>query len=63
MALVGRLKYEHSLLEHLLQVHELSFQFKYSFLKLNTTKSKELIFRVGGTTPSPKPIFIDNQEV
>ena len=38
MALVGRLKYEHSLSEYLLQIDALPFQFKSSFLKLNTTK-------------------------
>ena len=38
MVLVGRLKDEHSLSEYLLQIDELSFQFKSSFLKLNTTK-------------------------
>ena len=37
--------------------------FKSSFLQLNTTKTKELMFGGGRTTQPPKPIFIDNQEV
>ena len=41
MAFVGRLKDEHSLSEYLLQIDALTFQFKSSFLKLNTTKTKE----------------------
>ena len=59
MALVGRLKYEHSLSKYLLQIDALTFQFKSSFLKPNTTKTKQLML---GGKPA-KPIFIDNQEV
>ena len=44
MALVGRLKDEHSLTEYLLQIDALTFQLNSSFLKLNTTKTKELMF-------------------
>ena len=63
MALVGRLKNEHSLSEYLLQIDALTFQFNSSFLKLNTTKTKALLFGGGRTTQPPKPIFIDTQEV
>ena len=63
MALVGRLKDEHCLSEYLLQIDALTFQFKSSFLKLNTTKTKELMFGGGRTTQPPKPIFTDDQEV
>ena len=44
MALVGRMKDEYSLSDYLLQIDVLTFQFKSSFLKLNTTKTKELMF-------------------
>ena len=63
MALVGCLKDEYSLFEYLLQIDALTFQFKSRFLKLNTTKTKELMFGEGRITLPPKPIFIDNQEV
>ena len=63
MALVGCLKDKHSLSEYLLQIDALTFQFKSSFLKLNTTETKELMFGGKRTTQPPKPIFIDNQEV
>ena len=62
MALVGRLKDDHSLSEYHLQIDALTFQFKSSFLKLNITKTKELMFGGGRTTQPPKPIFIDNKE-
>ena len=62
MALVGRLKDEHSQ-EYLLQIDELTIQFKSSFLKRNTNKTKELMFGGVRTTQPSKPIFIDNQEV
>ena len=51
MALVGRLKDEHSLSEYFLQIDALTFQFKSSFLKVNTTETKELTFGGGRTTP------------
>ena len=44
MALVGRLKDELSLFEYRLQIDALASQFTSSFLKLNTTKTKELMF-------------------
>ena len=40
MALVGGLKGEHCLSEYALQIDALTFQFKSSYLKLNTTKLK-----------------------
>ena len=58
-ALIGRLKDEHSLSEYLLQIDMLTFQFKSSFLKFNTTK--ELMFEGGMNTQPPKPILMDNQ--
>ena len=57
------IKDEYSLSEYLLQIDALTFQFKSSFLKRNTTKTKELMLGGGRTTQPPKPIFIDNQEV
>ena len=43
MALVGRLKDELSLFEYRLQIDVLASQITSSFLKLNTTKTKELV--------------------
>ena len=63
MTLVGHLKDKHFLTEYLLQIDALTYQFKSSFLKINTTKTKELIFGGGRVNQTPKPIFIDNQEV
>ena len=44
MALLGRLKDEHSLSEYVLQIDAITFQFTTNYLKLNTTKTKDLIF-------------------
>ena len=44
MALIGRLRDELSLSEYLLQIDAVTCQFNSSFLKLNTTKSKEIMF-------------------
>ena len=44
MALVGRLRDELSLSEYLLQIDAVTCQFNSSFLKLNTTKTKEIMF-------------------
>ena len=63
MTFVGRLKDEHPLSEYLFQIDALTFQFKSSFLKLNTTQTKELMFGGGRTTRPPRPMFVDNQEV
>ena len=66
MAFVGRLKDENSLSEYIeyLQIDALTtFQFKSSFLNLNTAKIKELMFGGGRTAQPPKPIRIDNQEI
>ena len=50
IVLVGLLKDKHSLSEYLLQIDALTFQFKSSFLKINTTKTKELMYGGGRTT-------------
>ena len=48
MTTVGRLKDELSLSVYLLLIDELTCQFMFSFRKLNTTKTKELMFRGEG---------------
>ena len=63
MALVGRLKDELSLFEYRLQIDALASQFISTFLKLNTTKTKELVFGGGRISQTPEPILINNQEV
>ena len=63
MALVGRLKDELSLFEYRLQIDALASQFTSTFLKLNTTKTKELVFGGGRISKTPEPILINNQEV
>ena len=63
MALVGRLKDELSLFEYRLQIDALASQFTSTFLKPNTTKTKELVFGGGRISQTPEPILINNQEV
>ena len=63
MELVGRLKDELSLFEYRLQIDALASQFTSTFLKLNTTKTKELVFGGGRISQTPEPILINNQEV
>ena len=63
MALVGHLKDELSLFEYRIQIDALASQFTSSFLKLNTTKTKELVFGGERINQTPEPILIDDQEV
>ena len=63
MALVGRLKDDLSLFEYRLQIDALASQFSSTFLKLNTKKTKEIVFRRGRISQTPEPILINNQEV
>ena len=63
MALVGRLKDELSLFDYRLQINALRSQFTSTFLKMNITKTKELVFGGGRISQTPEPILIDNQEV
>ena len=62
MTLVDRLKDEHSLSEYLLQMDAITFQFKSSFFKLNTTKTRVNVWRER-STQTPKRVFIENQEI
>ena len=61
MFLVGRIKMD-SLSEYIL-IDALTCQFKSSYLKLNPTKTEELMFVGGRVNQTQKPIFINNQEV
>ena len=63
MALVGRLKDELSLFKYRLHIDALASQFTSTFLKLNTTKSKELVFGGGRISQTPESILINNLEV
>ena len=44
-------------------IYSLNCQFKSSFLELNITKTKELVFGKGKAGNTPTPIYIDNQGV
>jgi hypothetical protein len=63
MALVARLQDENCLAEYFLQVSLLNSWFKESFLDLNISKTKELVFDSRKGKEPFKPVIIDQQPV
>ena len=63
MALVARLQDENSLAENFLQLDVLNSWFKESFLDLNISKTKELVFDSRKEKEPFIPVTIDQQSV
>lgn len=63
MALVGLLSDENSLSQYFLQIQTLYEGFESSYLKLNTTKTEELIFGNKKEKDTQRPVVIGNQAV